>query len=551
MKYQLYNYIKAVIKGLRWSFFDIELLAALDRLYRNERQRLAEVSTKKAQLTIAISASKPSPQPLLEPSISPLNTSSTTTSNPSTREAPESDRPKKKRKKYQVNQDLLETVTTTNVTKDGTQTLNVASLLAATIDTTSISKTEAGNNMLLSRGGSPSYPSGYPLVRACQRGDIDMVRLLLSHGAPPEVKALRWACVEEHDEVLDIFLEVGVKPDQECLKRCVEMGKFKMTNRLLELGVYPAYASYKAINSGDNTRLTAWLMYWSVMGIFSLAEFVLDTFVFWFPFYYEVKVLFVLWMVLPQTQGSIYLYQAFIDPYLTQHEREIDQTLKDIQKRAMAMGMQYIKQAIQLIQNLLLDLYKKSQSQAGVSSMTDKDSSTDRSVPYDTVPQHDTTSHPATDPNIMHPPAQGYFSWAYHVVSPKLAAAAIMASEKIAQRIPARPLPQTPVNLYSARATSPSPTTSTDSSSSHESSHSSHTENMLGIRTTSVSTTERSQLELLSSRLDRASQSTAVESTKQTGPLRYRKISLYEDEEMEDNTPTTSAASGGHVSERS
>ncbi|KAF9183106.1 hypothetical protein BGZ50_004440 [Haplosporangium sp. Z 11] len=262
-----HNYIKAVIKGLRWSFFDLELLTALDRLYKKERQRVAEVSTKKTQLAIAIGASKPSPQPLQEHSIPPLNTSSTIASNPSTREAPESDRPKKKRKKYQVNQNLPETVAVTNVAQDGARSLNDPSLLASTTDTTSISKTEAGDSIderiplplefpiprglfksenhqplireLLSRGGSPSYPSGYPLVRACQRGDVDMVKLLLFHGARPEVKALRWACVEEHNEVLDIFLEIGVMPDQECLKRCVEMGKFKMTNRLLELGVVP------------------------------------------------------------------------------------------------------------------------------------------------------------------------------------------------------------------------------------------------------------------------------------------------------------------------
>ncbi|ORZ28138.1 TB2/DP1/HVA22-related protein, partial [Lobosporangium transversale] len=87
---------------------------------------------------------------------------------------------------------------------------------------------------------------------------------------------------------------------------------------------YPAYASYKAINSRNSTRLTAWLMYWTVMGIFSLVEFVLDTFIFWLPFYYEIKLLFVLWMILPQTQGSIYLYQAVVDPYLSQHEHDID-----------------------------------------------------------------------------------------------------------------------------------------------------------------------------------------------------------------------------------
>ncbi|KAF9274602.1 receptor accessory protein 4 [Mortierella alpina] len=311
---------------------------------------------------------------------------------------------------------------------------------------------------------------------------------------------------------------------------------------------YPAYASYKAINSRDHTRLTAWLMYWTVMGIFTLAEVVLDTFVFWFPFYYEIKMLFVLWMILPQTQGSIYLYQTFVDPYLTQHEREIDQTLKDIQKQAMAMGMQYIKQAIQMIQNFALDIYKKSLNQGGTSSLSVKsDDPSDRSAPSDSAFQHDNA-----DPAVPHHPAaphpsgaHGYLSWAYNVMSPKLAAVATMASESIVRQMPARPLPQPPVNLYAARTSS-----SGSASSSREPSVSGQADNALGIHSTSASPTERAQLEQLSSRLDAAAQSSALDS----GSLRNRKISLYETDGTEDTVMSSSTTAGhgfGHVSEDS
>ncbi|KAF9982121.1 receptor accessory protein 4 [Mortierella antarctica] len=314
---------------------------------------------------------------------------------------------------------------------------------------------------------------------------------------------------------------------------------------------YPAYASYKAINSRDHTRLTAWLMYWSVMGIFTLAEVVLDTFVFWLPFYYEIKMLFVLWMILPQTQGSIYLYQTFVDPYLSQHEREIDQTLKDIQKQAMAMGMQYIKQAIQMIQNFALDIYKKSQNQGAASSLgVNSANPSDRPAPSSSAFQHDNA-----DPAATHHPdapqlsaAHGYISWAYHVMSPKLAAAATMASETIARQMPARPLPQPPVNLYAARTSSLGST-----SSSREPSISGQADNALGIHSTTVSPTERAQLEQLSSRLNAAAQSSAVES----GSLRNRKISLYEIEGAEDTVMSSSSSSTvgghgfGHVSEDS
>ncbi|KAG0275165.1 receptor accessory protein 4 [Linnemannia exigua] len=303
--------------------------------------------------------------------------------------------------------------------------------------------------------------------------------------------------------------------------------------------LYPAYASYKAIRTRDNNRLTAWLMYWTVMGMFSVAEFVLDTFVFWFPFYYEIKMLFVLWMILPQTQGSIYIYQAIVDPYLSKHEKEIDLALKDMKNKAMAMGMQYLKQAIQALQNLVLDIYRKSQAPASVSSLSaaGKDQhSTNRFAPPSYAPTRDATSD-------LRPSGQGYFSWAYSVVSPKLAAVATMASETVSREIPSRPLPQPPINLYNER------TQTTGSASSRDSSVSGNVDNILGIiSAASTIPAENSELEQLTSRLNRAAaHSSGVGST--GGSLRNRKISLYDDEPSEDNA--SPATTGQHTAENS
>ncbi|KAF9348104.1 hypothetical protein BGX26_000443 [Mortierella sp. AD094] len=302
--------------------------------------------------------------------------------------------------------------------------------------------------------------------------------------------------------------------------------------------VYPAYASYKAINSRNSTRLTAWLMYWTVMGLFTLVELFLDTFIFWFPFYYEIKLVFVLWMILPQTQGSIYLYQAFVDPYLAQHENDIDKALKDMQKQAMAMGMQYIKQAIQLIQNLVLDLYKKSLNQTGASSLAEDKSAASFSAQSASVTSEATTARETTNTNASS--SQAYLSWAYHALSPKLAAVATMASEAAHRQMPAvgRPLPVPPVNLYANRRPS------TDSTSSREPSVSGNGENIFGITTTtsnSISPSEKAELEQLRSRLNRASESTGS-NPPGSGSLRYRKISLYEDDDG-GNSPTGSTNS--------
>ncbi|NXT45410.1 REEP5 protein, partial [Pelecanoides urinatrix] len=54
---------------------------------------------------------------------------------------------------------------------------------------------------------------------------------------------------------------------------------------------YPAYVSIKAIESSSKEDDTMWLTYWVVYGVFSIAEFFSDTFLYWFPFYYAGKVM--------------------------------------------------------------------------------------------------------------------------------------------------------------------------------------------------------------------------------------------------------------------
>lgn len=62
--------------------------------------------------------------------------------------------------------------------------------------------------------------------------------------------------------------------------------------------------SIKAIESNNKEDDTKWLTYWVVYGLFSVAEFFSDIFLFWFPFYYAGKVrclskyFFILWVYL-------------------------------------------------------------------------------------------------------------------------------------------------------------------------------------------------------------------------------------------------------------
>eukprot|EP00946_MAST-07B_sp_MAST-7B-sp1_P002413 g2413.t1 len=138
--------------------------------------------------------------------------------------------------------------------------------------------------------------------------------------------------------------------------------------------LYPAYATFKAVKQAEAHRLadpawsqetaagarrapaastaqqnslrrrrvdvdslmTQWLMYWIVMAVYTVCEVLFETLLFgasWFPFYYECKVGFILWLTLPQFRGATKLYKRFLAPALETYESEIDDHLDVARKR--------------------------------------------------------------------------------------------------------------------------------------------------------------------------------------------------------------------------
>ncbi|RKP35650.1 TB2/DP1, HVA22 family-domain-containing protein, partial [Dimargaris cristalligena] len=120
--------------------------------------------------------------------------------------------------------------------------------------------------------------------------------------------------------------------------------------------IYPAYASYKALKVSHNEALlTHWLTYWIVIGVFTGVEFVTDTFIFWLPFYNIFKMAFVVWLMLPQTQGSTYIYNTVIRPWLVQHEAEIDQYLHRAETKAKSKSAVWGQRGAETLQRVALN----------------------------------------------------------------------------------------------------------------------------------------------------------------------------------------------------
>ena len=80
--------------------------------------------------------------------------------------------------------------------------------------------------------------------------------------------------------------------------------------------VYPAYMSFKAIDSADPTDDTQWLTYWVVFAFVSIIEngfvFISDI----IPAYFALKVSFFIWLYHPKFMGAGVVYTQGIKPFV-------------------------------------------------------------------------------------------------------------------------------------------------------------------------------------------------------------------------------------------
>lgn len=77
---------------------------------------------------------------------------------------------------------------------------------------------------------------------------------------------------------------------------------------------YPAFASFKMIESPNKTDVPQWVTYWVIFGFCVLLESFEDILLQWFPFYFLFKLGAFVYLMLPQTQGAAVVYTKMIKP---------------------------------------------------------------------------------------------------------------------------------------------------------------------------------------------------------------------------------------------
>ncbi|OMJ92534.1 hypothetical protein SteCoe_4666 [Stentor coeruleus] len=116
---------------------------------------------------------------------------------------------------------------------------------------------------------------------------------------------------------------------------------------------YPMFMSFKALETkgADDDKL--WLTYWVVFALFKVIDDWSGVFFFWLPFYYPIKLAFLIYLFAPQTKGAITLYDKVIKDFMIKHQTKIEAGLSQAghaanllqqaaKEEAMKKGMEYM-----------------------------------------------------------------------------------------------------------------------------------------------------------------------------------------------------------------
>lgn len=87
------------------------------------------------------------------------------------------------------------------------------------------------------------------------------------------------------------------------------------------------------------------------------------------PLYSYIRLLFLLYLVLPQTQGARVIYTTYIHPYLEENETQIEELIATTHDKMKAAGIAYLKRAIEAFRTQVLGLPPNPAAQQAESSV--------------------------------------------------------------------------------------------------------------------------------------------------------------------------------------
>ena len=122
--------------------------------------------------------------------------------------------------------------------------------------------------------------------------------------------------------------------------------------------LYPGFSTIKSIQK--NTRKKEWLTYWVVFGSFLIFDMFSNIIVKFIPFYFVLKILFLIWMFIPGSNGCKLVYEFLISKIMKPLEEIFDMFFKEYKEAQQEIVGKAKKQGVKIMQDLM-NLKKKMQ----------------------------------------------------------------------------------------------------------------------------------------------------------------------------------------------
>ena len=123
---------------------------------------------------------------------------------------------------------------------------------------------------------------------------------------------------------------------------------------------YPGYLTFKDIERGADDRLELWCKYWLVIAALTALQPFMDTFLFFVPFYYSLKLAFACYLWANNLQGTEHVYGEYVRPFVRRYEPLVDFKLTQVKGVVSHVVSSNVSKAVQYAQLMLVKTLSQS-----------------------------------------------------------------------------------------------------------------------------------------------------------------------------------------------
>jgi len=140
----------------------------------------------------------------------------------------------------------------------------------------------------------------------------------------------------------------------------------------------PGFRTFQTVyhNPQNDGEVERWSKYWCVMAVVIAAEYTVEWLVCWFPFYWEIKTLVLLFLSLPQIQGSTFVFDAYLAPIVSKYEAQLEAHIGSAQTNLVV----WVQGRISVLLDFVFKALGKARTQANATGAPDQQSAQQRTA---------------------------------------------------------------------------------------------------------------------------------------------------------------------------